>query len=139
MKRVALGLMLSLLILVGLAGCRWAISGQLQGRRVFTPLLGHAAAYLRLDLSTAGQSGGLLVHFVDLLGQRVALKLIPLPSARPFWGWDLGDEATVDGRPFYALKIEPLGSLVKPLSFTFHPFGGLRHGPRGLFKPPGSG
>jgi len=123
--------LLVLLLGLSLGGCGYRQQGTLESDRLFLPLLGQAPAYLRLDLAGQPGPGGLIVSFLNFAGQRVALRVISLPSSSPCWGWDMGRGARVEGLAFYSLRLETYGPGRRAIPFTFFPLGGLSHGPRG--------
>jgi len=130
-------ILLPLWLLVVLSGCSPEMNGEIDDEKLFVPVLGFCPAYLQMDLSTQAKQGKMVVHFVDFAGKRITSRVILLTTPRDQWGWDVGRGAEVDGQSFYALSVDRYGGTGPPPKFTFHPFGGLRHGPRGLFAASG--
>jgi len=126
-------ILLSLWLLVILSGCSLEMSGEIDDEKIFIPILGFCPAYLQLDLSNQAKQGKMVIYFLDFAGKRITSRVIPLTTPRDQWGWDMGRGAEVDGQPFYALSVDRYGGAGSPPKFIFHPFGCLRHGPRGLF------
>lgn len=126
-----------LCLLVVLPGCSPEMSGEIDDEKLFTPILGFYPAYLQLDLYGQAEQGKMVIDFLDFAGKRITSRVIPLTTPRDQWGWDMGAGAEVDGHPFYALRVDRYGGTGPPPKYTFHLFGGLRHGPRGLFALPG--
>lgn len=120
-----------------LAGCARTESGPVGRGKVFVPATAWSQGYLSLDLSDRSGRGGLLVSYLDFSGRRIYTTLLNLPSAHPAWGWDLGRGAAVDGRAFYALRIQAIGAAARQITYTFRPVGTEPSRRRGFYPPSG--
>lgn len=110
---------LCLVCLSALAGCGGSLEGELGGDQMFLPLTNSARGHLVLDISRAGERGGLVFLFLDFAGHKVGSRQLNFPTAKTSWSWDIGRGAEFNGRPFYALRVVRLKGTQAPIGYTY--------------------